>query len=149
MPEWSGAQLDTKRKQALDALRSSMSEMLDHKEWIQLTELLWQSVSEKVNDAQLDLIRRERFEPKDRPLTNAAAERIDRFTRYKRVLRALNFVFKCYEVDWSVFLGTLLDLAEGRVDVKGLDRPARRDQQDRTAAEAGEGNDDSGSGEQV
>lgn len=149
MPEWAGAELEAKRKQALEALRSSMSEMLDHKEWVQLTEMLWQSISDKVIDAQLDVIRRERFEPKSRPSSTTATDRLDRFTRYKRVLRALNFMFKCVDIDWAVFLRTVVDLVEGRVDVNGLDSPARRDQQDRAAAETVEGTDDSGSRRQV
>jgi hypothetical protein len=144
MPEWGGSQLDAKRKQALDAFRSSMSDMLDHKEWIQMTEVIWQLMSDRVIDAQQDIIRRERFEPKDRPSSAAAQDRLTRYTKFKRLLRALNFVFKCFEVDWSIFAETLLGVAEGRVDVKGLDNSTKRDQCDDQAAPDGQGTDDSG-----
>ena len=150
MPEWTGEQLEDKRKQALDALRDAMPDMLDHKEWIQLTETLWQAMSDRVASAQLDIIRRERFEATEKSSgTITAFERLNRTNRYKKILRALNYVFKCFDVDWNVFLRTLLDLAEGRSDAKGLDSPARRDQHDRSAVENGEGNDDSGSSRQV
>lgn len=149
MPEWTGSQLDAKRQQALDSLRAAMPDMLDHREWIQLTETLWQVMSDRLADAQLDVIRRERFETKEHSSAVTALERLNRVSRYKKILRALNFVFKCFDVDWNVFLRTLLDLAEGRADAKGLDSSARRDQQDHSAVENGEGDDDSGSSPQV
>lgn len=149
MPKWTGLQLDAKRRQALDALRLAMPDMLDHGEWIQLTETLWQVMSDRSVDAQLDIMRRERFETKEHASITTALERFSKVNRYKKILRALNFVFKCFDVDWNVFLRTLLDLAEGRADAKGLDSSTRRDQQDHSAAKDGEGDDDSGSSQQV
>lgn len=151
MPEWQGEQLDLRRKQALGAFRSSMSDMLDHKEWVQLTELLWQHLSDKIADVQLDVMRRERFDSSKEGLPiishlSSAKERLNKFTKYKRALRALNFLFKCFEVDWTIFRDTIIDLAEGNQDAKGLDRQTKRDQSSCSAITHREESDNTGSG---
>jgi len=143
--QWEGAQLEEKRGQAIRALQAAFSEMLDHKEWVQMTELLWQLMSEKMHDAQLDVIRNEKFSTNQSILENVT-ERVEKFSRHQRTLRALNFLFKCYEVDWGVFLQTVVELVESKSDVKGLDRPAGRDQSRSSRASTGQGSDDSRSG---
>lgn len=143
--QWEGKQLEEKRKQAVRSLQAAFADMLDHKEWIQMTELLWQLMSEKLHDAQLDVLRGERFSTSQAMLA-AANERVEKFSRHQRVLRALNFIFKCYEVDWGEFLRTVVELVEGKIDVKGLDRPTGRDQSRSSATAAGKGPDDSRSG---
>jgi hypothetical protein len=109
-----------------------------------MTEIAWQLMSQKLHDAQLDVVRSEKFS-KSKITVRNAEERVERFNRYQRILRALNFLFKCYEIDWGVFLRTVVELVEGRIDVKGFDRPTGRDQQHGTPTEAAEGPDDSGS----
>jgi hypothetical protein len=143
MPQWSGDELSAKRELAIDALKKSMSGVLTHKDWIQLTEIAWQSMADKVIDAQLDVLRAERFEGRKSP--SDAKGRMHRYERFKNVLKALNFLFKCYEVDWSEFLRTIVELVEGRADGAGLGGPARGDQQACAEAASGEGSDDSGS----
>lgn len=142
MPQWSGEELAAKRRLAVDALKKSMASVLNHRDWVQLTEITWQSMSDKVSDAQLDLLRAERFEGRKSP--SDAKGRIHRYERFKNVLKALNFLFKCYDIDWSVFLQTLVDLIEGRIDGAGLSGPARRDQQGSADTPSGEAPDDSG-----
>lgn len=142
MPQWSGDELAAKRGLAVDALKKSMVDVLNHRDWIQLTEIACQSMSDKVGDAQLALLRAERFEGRKTP--NEAKGRLHRYERFKSILKALNFLFKCYDIDWSVFLQTLVDLIEGRIDGAGLGGSARRDQQSGAETTSGEGSDDSG-----
>jgi len=144
--QWDGAQLEEKRKQAIAAFQSAMGDaMLSHQEWVQMTELLWQLMSEKLHDAQLDVLRNERFST-NKMTIKGAVDRVDRFSRHQRVLRALNFLFKCYEVDWGVFLQTVVELVEGRIDVTRFDRPPGRDKQHGAHATTGKETDDSRSG---
>ena len=127
--QWSGARLEEKRRQAINALKASFSDpMFNHKEWVQMTELLWQLMTEKLHDAQLDVLRCEKFSTNELILTNAA-DRVEKFSRHQRMLRALNFLFKCHQVDWKVFLQTVVELVESkRTDVKGINCPSERDQ---------------------
>ena len=141
MPQYSGEELSAKRKLAVDALKKSMASVLNHRDWIQLTEITWQSMADKVISAQLDLLRAERFEGRKSP--NDVKIRLHRYEKFKNVLKALNFLFKCYDIDWSVFLQTLVDLIEGRIDGAGLGGPARGDQQGSAESASGEGSDDS------
>ena len=143
--QWEGAQLEEKRKQSIRSLQAALADMLDHKEWIQMTELLWQLMSEKLHAAQLDVLRNERFST-SQTMPKVATDRVEKFSRHQRVLRALNFLFKCYEVDWSEFLRTVVELVEGEIDVKGHDRSAGRDQSGGSGTAAGKGSDDSRSG---
>ena len=126
--QWTGAQLEEKRQQAVNALKAAFSlPMRDHREWVQMTESLWQLMSEKLHDAQLDVLRCKEFSTN--PLMIAgASERVEKFSRHQRMLRALNFLFKCHQIDWEVFLQTVVELVESKdADVKGLDYPPERD----------------------
>ncbi len=142
MPKWTGADLDRYRAKAAESLKQAMGGMPSNEEWIQLTDMIWQMLSERVRDAQIDLIRQERFLKTPDP---SQKEKIDRLSRAQRVVRALNFVFKCYDVDWDVVLRTIVDLMEGKVDVVkgGLDRQPVRDQPDSPADQGVAGVDDS------
>jgi len=123
--QWSGEQLEEKRRQAINALKSAFSDpMFDHKEWVQMTELTWQLMAEKLHDAQLDVLRCKEFSTKPSIIATALA-RVEKFSRHQRMLRALNFLFKCHQVDWEVFLQTVVELVESKsADVKGTDCPS-------------------------
>lgn len=144
---WEGEQLQGKRRQAIDAFRSAMSEaMLEHHEWIQMTDIAWQAMSERLHDAQLDVIRSEKF-GKTRLSLQHGADRVERFDRYQRVLRAMNFLFKCFEVDWSAFLSAVVELVEGTLDGSGCYRQSARSEPHDPGASVGERHDASGSGQ--
>jgi hypothetical protein len=118
-----------------------MRGILSNDEWIQLTDMLNQMLTDKIHDAQLDLMRQEHFSKTPEP---ALREKLDRLARAQKALRSLNFVFKCYDVDWDVVMQTIVDLMEGKVDVVkgGLDRQPVRDQPDGQADQGVAGIDD-------
>jgi len=147
MPKWGGESLEVKRSQCLSALREVCGLMEGPDDWIALTEIAWQLMSHRVSEAQLDVLRHERFGNKVL-LTrlDGATDRVKRFERFKRVLRVFNFFLKCWDVDWDVFLSTVVDLAQGRVNVEGLDSSTRRDQPDGPPDSGREGHDDSAAG---
>jgi hypothetical protein len=130
MPRWSGDELQAKKKQALEVLSRAMKDMPVHEDWVTLTEILWQRMSDMVGECQLDVLRNERFGTATSRQSEGARARLARYEKYRRTLKALNFLFKCIDIDWDVFLQTVVDLVEGNIDVKGLDSPARRDQSD-------------------
>jgi len=136
MARWNGEELRAKKQQALEVFRRAMADISVHEEWVSLTEILWQKMSEMVGDCQLDVLRNERFGTATSRQSETARSRLARYEKYKRTLKALNFLFKCVDIDWDVFLQTVVDLVEGKVDVKGLDSPARRDQSDDSTVEA-------------
>lgn len=139
--------LETKRAQALEALRRAFGDVEDPDDWISLTELSWQLMSEKVKADQFEVIRHERFEHGNllsRP--GGAIERLEKHGRYQRALRALNFFLKCFDVDWGAFIDTAIALAEGKIDAAGLDSAAERSQPQDEADSAGQRDDDSAAG---
>lgn len=142
--QWSGTRLEEKRRQAINALKAGFSEpMFEHKEWVQMTELLWQLMSEKLHDAQIDVLRCKEFSTNPSIIANAS-ERVEKFSRHQRMLRALNFLFKCHQVDWKVFLQTVVELVESKgADAKGLDCAPGRDQSSGSRATTGKKTDNS------
>lgn len=146
MARWRGEELQLKKAQALDVLRRAMGDMSVHDDWITLTEVVWQMMSDKVGECQMDVLRGERFGTATSRQSEAARTRLARYEKYKRMLKSLNFLFKCVDIDWDVFLRTVVDLVEGKVDVRGLDSPARRDQSEDSTVETEQGTDDSGTG---
>lgn len=108
-----------------------------------MTELLWQLMAEKLHDAQLDVLRCEKFSTNESTLTNAA-ERVEKFSRHQRMLRALNFLFKCHQVDWKVFLQTVVELVESKgADVERTGCQPGRDQSSGSRATTGKKIDNS------
>lgn len=146
MPRWSGRELDEKRTQALEMFRQAMSEMTDHDDWTTLTDIAWQKMSEVIESAQVSIVVRERFSNKGDAYLGEHLDKLKKYGRYRRTLKAINFLFKCIDVDWKVFLQTVVDLVEGNAN--GSDSPAAGSKQDGPNAEAGHGDDDSGVGRQ-
>lgn len=144
MPRWSGKELDDKRAQALAMFRQAVTDMSDHDDWTTLTEIAWQKMSEVVDSARVAILVRERF-GKRPDYADEHLAKLEKYDRYRKTLKAMNFLFKCIDIDWKVFLQTVVDLVEG--NSRGPDSAAAGDKRVDPQDSAGKRDDDAGAGQ--